>query len=159
MRRRDFALVLWLVPLAALSGCGSGETVRASGKLIKGGGPYAAPSDQSVRVTLVRTEPSSQARVGEEYWAQVDQTNGTFVLAGADGAGIPPGKYRVLITQKLKRDAFDAAKAKAVKDRKLLDREDDTLGGRFGEASSTVIIREVKPGGEDLVIDLDKPLS
>lgn len=31
----------------------------------------------------------------------------TFTVPGPDGRGIPPGKYRVSVTQKLKREAVD----------------------------------------------------
>jgi hypothetical protein len=156
MRRSRVVLALLIAPLAALPGCGSGDTVWASGRLVKGGDPYVAPPDQSLQVTFISTDATA-GKAGE-YGADVDQAKGTFVLSGAEGQGIPPGKYRVVITQKLRREAFDAARAKS-RSKKRLDREDDTLGGRFGAASSTVILREVKPGGGEMVIDLDKPLE
>ena len=87
--------------------------------------------------------------------AEVDQATGTFSVPGRDRRGIPPGKYRIAVTQKMTRETFDATKPKSKGGKKTLDRETDTLANRFGVETSP-IVREVK-GGENLAIDIDRP--
>jgi hypothetical protein len=45
---------------------------------------------------------------------------------------IPPGKYRIAVTQKGTREAFDAANPQTNKGAKRVDSETDTLGDQFG---------------------------
>ena len=137
-----------------------------SGKLVKGGEPYAPPAGQLVNVTFIGPEaeagsktptakdPSAKATAdgAVPYLAKFDQATGAFTISGPDGKGIPPGKYRVAVTQKMTREAFDAAYPKPVRG---VARDDDMLKNAFAPETST-IIREVKAPGEVLVIDLEK---
>jgi hypothetical protein len=138
-------------------GCGEPRnTVWVTGKVLKGGNGYVPPTDHIVNVTFIGLEiqdvSGKALSSSEPFWAEVDQTNGTFSVPGPDGRGIPPGKYRVAVTQKLTREAFNAANPKP---KKGVNREKDTLGNRFGPDTSP-FVREVKTGGE-VTIDLDKP--
>jgi hypothetical protein len=165
MWRSRVALALLIAPLIASAGCGgSGKTVWVTGKLLKGGAKYVVPKEQSVNVTLVGLEVQDDSgksvESGEPFWAEVDQENATFSVPGPEGRGIPRGKYRVAVTQKMLREAFDAAHPQPKKgDRKSasqsVNRETDFLGNKFGLGTSP-IIREIK-GSSELVIDLDKP--
>jgi hypothetical protein len=143
-----------------LSGCGDGRSVWVTGKLVKGGAKYNPPEGHLVTVTFVGIElPNESGKVvqaEEAFQAVLDPDSGSFSVPGPEGRGIPPGKYRVAVTQKQKREAFDAAKAKA-QIKKGVDRETDTLRNQFGLESSQ-IIREIKSGGE-IVIDLDNPYN
>lgn len=154
LRRYGLALAL-IATSCFFSGCGrSGNTMRVYGKLQKGGEKYIPPTDQLVGITFVMLEgPDKQTQIGDQYRAEYDPAEGTFNVPGSDGAGIPPGKYRVAVTQKIKREAFDLGNPKRKK--RGPDREDDTLKDRYGFDSSP-IVREVKRDGE-LVIDLDTP--
>ncbi len=157
MRRSHLVLALLIAPLAASPGCGkSGNTVWVTGKLLKGGTVYVPPKDRTVNVTFVGLEiqdsSGKTSQSGEQFWAEVDQAKGTFTVPGTDRQGIPPGKYRVAVTQKMTREAFSAANPKPKKD---VNRETDLLKDRFG-AGTSPIVREVKSSGE-LVVDLDKP--
>jgi hypothetical protein len=143
--------------LIVFSGCGGGsDGVWVTGKLLKGGAPYVAPTGQLVSVTFVGLEIHDAAGKslpsGESYWAEVDQSASTFSVPGPERRGIPLGKYRVAVTQKMTREAFNAANPNP---KKGVDRETDMLGDKFGAATSP-IIREVK-GSVDLTIDLDRP--
>jgi len=158
MRRSPLALALLIAPLVASPGCGqSGNTIRVSGKLLKGGAPYAPPKGQAVSVTLVGLEVQDKAGKtipsSEPFWANFDPAGATFSVPGVAGRGIPPGKYRVAVTQKLTREAFDAAYPQPQRD---VSREADTLADQFGPGTSP-IVRELKTTGEELVIDLDHP--
>jgi len=159
MRCSHLALTLLIVPLFASPGCGEPSNgVRVTGKLLKGGAPYVPPDGQLVSVTFVGLEiqdiSGKKSQSNEPFWAEVDQTNGTFSVPGTERRGIPPGKYRVAVTQKLKREAFNAAHTRG---KKGADRETDTLVSRFGLGNSP-IIREIKSSC-DLAIDLDMPVG
>jgi hypothetical protein len=152
-------LALLVASLAASAGCGgSGNTVWVTGKLLKGGSAYVPPKGQLVSVTFVvieaKDDSGKSVQGGEPYLADVDQANGTFSVPGPDRQGIPPGRYRVAVTQKLTREEFNAANPVP---KKGVDREKDMLSGRFSLHESP-IIREVKASAE-LIIDLDRPQS
>jgi hypothetical protein len=159
MTRIQLILALLIAPLVACAGCGeSTNHVWVTGKLLKGGATYVPPKDQLVYVTLVGLEIQDQSgktvQSGQPFWAEVDQESGTFVVPGTEGQGIPPGRYRVAVTQKIEREALNATKSQQKKGAPV-NRETDMLANRFGMGTSP-IIREVKTRGE-LVIDLDHP--
>lgn len=143
-----------------LTGCGEpSNTVLVQGRLLKGGARYVPPEGHVVGVTFVASEienPGGQVtKSSEQFDADYNDDDGTFVVPGREGRGIPPGKYRVAVTQKMLREAFDAAKPKAKPGQKKITRETDFLGDRFG-VSSSPIFREIK-GKTEVVIDLDEP--
>ena len=117
MRRSHLLLPSSSRRLVASPGCGGGSTVWATGKLLKGGTQYVPPKDQLVTITFIAIEsqdPSGKsAQAGEPYQAEYDQASGAFTVPGPDRQGIPPGKYRVAVTQKLNRAAYDAANPKS----------------------------------------------
>jgi len=160
IRSNHFVLALLIVPVLASAGCGeSSNGVWVTGKVLKGGAPYVPPQGQVVYVTFVGLEiqdgSGKTIPSGEPFQAEVDQANATFSVPGAAGRGIPPGKYRVAVTQKMTREAFDAANPRRPK--KGVDRETDMLAHRFGLETSP-IIREIKSSC-NLTIDLEKPLE
>lgn len=143
--------------LALLPGCGgSGHYVWVTGKLLKGETPYAAPAGQSVTLAFVGIETmdasGKMVKYTDQYQADLDPS-GSFKLRGPEGQGIPPGKYRVAISQRYTREAFEALKPRP----KGLVRDDDVLKDAFGLMTSP-IVREVK-GPADLVIDMDQPAA
>jgi hypothetical protein len=155
-----FVVLIMLPPV--LSGCGeSGKTVWVTGKLLKGGAKYVPPQGQHVSITFVLLEnhdkSGGKAESGEAYFAEVDQENATFSVPGPERGGIPPGKYRIAITQKLTRETFNSVNKsrKPMRDGPGPNREADTLGNRFGLETSP-IIREVDQD-QEVVIDLDRP--
>jgi hypothetical protein len=160
MRRGPIlALAFLSVSLIVHSGCGGGNAVWVTGKLLKGGSPYKPPTDQIVYVTFVameiKDESGKSVAAGDQLMANLDQASGSFSVPGKEGRGIPPGKYRIAVTQKMTREAFDASNPKPRKGMKGVDRETDTLGNKFSIDTSP-IIREVT-GAQEIVIDLDKP--
>ena len=156
MRRSHLLLAFLIAPLAGSLGCSGGNTVWITGKLLKGGTPYAPPQDQLVTVAFVALEvqdPSGKTvQSGEPYLAEYDPAGGTFTVPGPDRQGIPPGKYRVAVTQRMKREALDALKQGT---KKRVNRETDMLADRFGLTTSP-ILREVKTS-QEVTIDLDRP--
>ncbi|MCS7021217.1 MAG: carboxypeptidase-like regulatory domain-containing protein [Gemmataceae bacterium] len=117
-------------------GVGEGRT-KPRGRILENGLPIKIdtsklpPGDPGLQVTFIKL---GGVDAGTEYEAVVtDSANGAFELIGKDGKGIPPGKYRVVITLA----PFGS---------------EDMLKGRFSRERSKIEI-EVKPG-EDVVIDI-----
>src|SRR5581483_1216377 len=117
MRATTTRLLLLSAAAALVApGCGSSNEVPVSGRLLKGGVPYRPPEGQKVGVTLYAVEvlDARGARVpggDEPYAAQVRPADGTFVVPGREGRGIPPGSYRVAIVQTRTREALNAPDA------------------------------------------------
>jgi hypothetical protein len=160
MQRCSFIVTLVIAALAVSPGCGgSRNTVWVTGKLLKAGAKYVPPEGQLVTVAFVgmEIEDSSGKMVqsSEAFLAAYDQASASFSVPGNDGRGIPPGRYRVAVVQRLTRETFDAKKSTLKKGPGRPDRETDQLKNRFGMETSP-IIREVKKSGE-IIVDLDQP--
>jgi hypothetical protein len=160
MTRTFASLLLLIAGVMLISGCGgSSNAVWVKGKLLKGGARYAPPEGHLVSVTFVAMEIQDRAgktlKSNEPFEADYKDEDGSFTVPGQEGRGIPPGKYRIAVTQKMLREAFEAAKPKAKPGQKPITRETDFLDDRFGQSTSP-IVREIK-GPSDLVIDMDKP--
>jgi hypothetical protein len=159
--RRILALHTAVALLASAQGCGQSDTVWVTGKLLKGGAKYVPPDDQRVSVTFVAlgsgdgAASEKTAQAGDTFFAEVDQSSATFTVTDSQGQGIPPGKYRVAVTQKLKREAYDAKpqqRPKRGSDR--VDRESDMFKSLFGVAESPIVVT-IK-GSTEVEVDLDK---
>jgi hypothetical protein len=159
MPRSCIFLAFLTAPLLLLWGCGSDNSVWVTGKLVKGGAKYDPPAGQVVYVTFVGLETKDASGKslpgGDQYMAELDQATGTFSVPGRERRGIPPGKYRIAVTQKMTRETFDALNPQSKKGAKRVDRETDTLGDQFGLDKSP-IVREVL-ASSNLTIDLDQP--
>ncbi len=133
MLRNALAVMIALGLCLSLAGCGSGK-LRTRGQVVKGGQPFVPKEDESVRVTFVPILPDGKPP-RDHYHAEFDPTDATFVSAGKDLEGMPPGKYRVaVIHQKNKRDLFK---------------------GKFDENQSPFVF-EIDANTKELVVDLDK---
>ena len=116
-----------------LAGCGT-DPSRVKGRLLDNGQPLAVPASGTPQ-TVVFTSLGGEAGAGRMYSAMIG-ADGTFELVAAGGS-VPPGEYRV---------SFDV-----------------TLPGKDGEkfkrfrGDGSPIRRELKPGANDLAIDLAKP--
>jgi hypothetical protein len=146
LRSRTVALVALVAGFIALEGCsGKNSTlpegrVKARGRLLKNGLPIQVdtsklpPGDPGLQIIFIRL---GTAEAGSESPANViSATEGTFELAGPDGRGIAPGRYRVVVIL-------------------APVGSDDIFKGKYDKNKSKLEV-EIK-GGEDLVIDLDKP--
>ena len=154
------SLIRLLIVLAAFAtpGCGGGNQVKVSGKLLKGGAKYVPPEGQRIRMTLIAIEAKDAAGkpvAGEPFVATLDPDGESFTVPGREGYGIHPGKYRIAVTQRMTREALEANPPGAKPGRPPVDRDTDFLEDKFGPKTSP-IIREIR-GTSDLVIDLDRP--
>jgi hypothetical protein len=134
LHMRFLGLVALLGLFVGLPGCGP-RHVKVAGKLTKGGQALKI-SDQGLVQVIFHPEGSSEG--GSTYPANVNNQTGEFDVPGPRGNGIPPGKYTISVEA---HDPYPAGK--------------DLLAGKFRPGSSQ-IVREVN-GGEEVVIDLDKP--
>src|SRR5947209_7022950 len=129
--RRTIRVLAFLVTPLAVSGCGSSHTVQVTGKLLKGGARYTAPDWQRLGLTLLAMEvkdgSGKTVAANEPYAAEVDPTDGTFRVPGPEGRGVPPGKYRVSITQRLNTAMVDAKLRTTRRGALPFDRETDYL--------------------------------
>lgn len=119
-----------------ITGCGDGR-LRTKGQLLKSGQPFIPPEGQYIEITFVPIPPDGKPAT-DYYFAEVDQTTGTFRPAGKDLKGMPPGKYRVAV--------------------ELMKKKKDQLGGKFDTMRSPFVF-EVDSQTKEIVIDLDHPKS
>jgi hypothetical protein len=137
-RFRFLSVVLLLLLLAA--GC-SGR-LQPRGRLTKNGDPYLPGEHETVHLALIRVqdaapapEKSDQESSGS-YVATFNREDGTFLVGGADGKGLPAGKYRVTV--------------------QIMKNKKDLLNGAFG-AQNSPIVREVTGKADELNLDLAHP--
>jgi hypothetical protein len=121
------------VLLLTTCGCGSG-TYQTRGRVLKGGAPLTVEEPDFVRVVLVPL-PEDGSKVMDWYVAEFKGSDGTFIVKGKDGKGMPPGKYRVALEHmKGRRDAFK---------------------GAFDAERSPFIV-SVRSAGDEITVDVDK---
>jgi hypothetical protein len=152
--RSVMGCTLCFAAVVLLSGCPAAEKrVKVRGKLLRNGQPAQVdvtgkqlpPGETGrMRVMFYPVKADNEAIVnddgeltaigGEEAGVESD---GTFALGGGKNPGIPPGKYRIVITH------IDPLTGK------------DLLKGAFNEGKSR-ITRDVT-GDQEIVIDLAKP--
>jgi hypothetical protein len=120
---------------AAAPGCGGDGLLRTQGRLLKGGQPFVPKEGEYVEITFVPI-PSDGKPAQDYYFADVDQTTGTFQPAGKNKKGMPPGKYRVAV--------------------ELMKKKKDQFGGKF-DAEKSPFVFDVDAKTPEIVIDLDSP--
>jgi hypothetical protein len=117
------------------AGCSSDGLLRTQGRLLKGGQPFVPSEGELIEITFVPIPPDGKPPA-DYYYADVDQTAGTFKPAGKNGKGMPPGKYRVAA--------------------ELMKKKKDQLRGKF-DAEKSPFVFEVDSKTSEIVIDLDNP--
>ena len=155
---RSLALIVPVALALACFGCGNSNAIKVRGKLLQAGQPYVPPAGQRVVVTLyvvdAKDASGKSIPAQEAFRAYCDPKDGTFVVPGPDGYGIPPGKYRISIFQGLTREGESKAPKGRSRNAPRIDRETDFFKDLFGPTTSP-IVREVTQGAE-LIVDLDK---
>ena len=114
-----------------LVGCG-GSRVKARGRLVKNGEPFVPNEKETVHVAFFPAGEESQSS-DRSYVVKFNRADGTFLVSGADGKGLPPGKYRVTVA--LMKDRTDALK------------------GAFN-AKNSPLVCEVKNTSDEITVDL-----
>ena len=122
------------VLVMTIFGCGGSGSYQTRGRVLKGGAPLTVAEPDFVRVVLVPL-PEDGTKVLDWYVAEFNGSDGTFIVKGKDGKGMPPGKYRVALEHMQgRRDAFK---------------------GAFDAERSPFIVR-VQSASDEIMVDLDK---
>ncbi len=116
------------------AGCGGPNLFQTRGRVLKDGSPLSLGPDEVVRVTLVPV-PEGGARVTDVYSANFNPKDSSFRVAGKDGRGMPPGKYRVAVEH--------------------LRQRRDLLKGAF-DLDRSPFIRDIRSAGDEITVDLAK---
>lgn len=126
---RRVILALSLAVLAA-PGCDGGAPAKVKGRLVTNGEPMTVSGQVAVTFTALGGAGTSSAK----SFTAVVNPNGSFELV-ASGGELPPGLYQVSVVA--------VGKAAA------------PFRGLVGDKSP--VKRELKPGANDLTIDVAKP--
>jgi hypothetical protein len=129
---RAFAFVLLCA--LVLSGCGGDGKLQPKGRIVKGGAPFTVPAEEYVRITF-HPIPGDGKRANNTYVAVYHNSDATFEVVGADGRGLPPGKYRVSVEHERKRK--------------------DLFKGAY-DAEKSPFLFDIDSSSTELVIDLDR---
>jgi hypothetical protein len=113
-------------------GCSSGY-IKAKGRVLKGGVPYTTSEGEGMRIFFVPVGEIVGTRY-DSFAAVYNPKNGSFVVNGKDGRGLPPGKYRIGL--------------------QLMKGKDDLLKGRL-LTKNTPLTCEVASSWGEIVIELD----
>jgi hypothetical protein len=117
------------------AGCNGPVLLKTKGRLLKNGAPVIPHEGELVHVIFVPVTEGDQ-RARDYFAAEFHAADGTFQVAGKDGRGMPPGKYRVWV--------------------EVLKNKRDLLKGAFDE-EHTPFVRDVDTKTDEVILDLDKP--
>ncbi len=125
--------------LLLMCGCSSGpRLVKANGQLLFKDAPLVVDEKAGINIWFIRLDPDDAPAT---YPASpLNREDATFSIPGAKGNGIPVGKYRIAIRQRM----ADDLPANIEKMNEMFSRE------------SSQIVREVT-NAEPIVLDLSKP--
>jgi hypothetical protein len=126
------SVISLFLAVACLCGCGP-TLLKTKGRVVKNGAPFVPGAGEVFRLTFVPI--FKEGNPSDLYAAQFNSEDGTFQVAGKDLKGMPPGKYRVWIEYKSRRQS---------------------LKGKFDDQNSPYVY-DVDAGTRELVIDLDQP--
>lgn len=116
--------------VVALSGCGGGK-VKASGKVVQNGQPIQMSDKGVMQLAFIEEKDTEGARPHGTTW----KPDGTFVITGVEGKGVPPGKYRVSLSI---IDPYPG---------------EDKFGGKFQGPKSPLV---VDVGKGEVIVDVGK---
>ncbi|HLW65629.1 MAG TPA: hypothetical protein VKS79_09945 [Gemmataceae bacterium] len=148
-----YGSVCWFTMLVLALGAGGCNRSGASGEkksVVKGRITNAGnvipvkPMVGIFKVRFYRMQEGADDKTADPFDAVVDTQTGNFEVKGADGKGIPGGKYRIAIQQ---FDTFPPSPEQAD--------TVDAFKGKFAPGKSP-IIRDVD-GSNEINIDVSKP--
>src|SRR5207249_3620602 len=84
--------------------------------------PVKVSENKSGQLLRIWLKEASASKAGESYNARINLEDGTFIIEGGDGRGVPAGKYKVFVEW---NEKFPMGK--------------DLLKDKFNEANSKII--------------------
>lgn len=134
--RRLFGSSVLLLVLLINGGCGpKNDLLPLRGRILKAGEKFEAGNLEIMQVIFVPILPSGEPP-RDHYYANVNDLDATFVVAGKTGKGLPPGKYRVSL--------------------ELMKQKKDQFHGRYDAVNSPYIF-DVDGTTTEVVIDIERP--
>jgi hypothetical protein len=127
------SLLALLACVLLLTGCGS-TLLKPSGRILKDGKPLRESLPKSAVVFFSLYHENDTA--GSDPLASSVLDDGTFQIVGRTGSGVPPGRYRFVLTAP---DPYPQGK--------------DAFAGRFATPRTTKITRDIVDASE-IVIDV-----
>ena len=129
----------WFLALSLfVAGCGSSE-VTAHGNIMRNNELVSFEPTDSVFLTFTTMDaPNPRAFSGHV------NKDGSFTVSGAEGGGIPAGKYRITLSTR------HYGPPPKNPDQKLTDKFD----GAFSDAANSPLVVELHAGKQDLTIDV-----
>lgn len=97
-----FRVALWIVPVSLCLGCGGGSKVKVE-KLVPASGIVQLDGRPTPGIRLSFQPVSGTNAVGG-YWAMTDDEGKFTVMHLSKKEGLPPGKYEVLLSRRVKPD-------------------------------------------------------
>ncbi len=133
----------------ALAGCGGGEKlVTVTGKVVEDGQPLAIEEREyrtggGVEVTFYPLDSAGNVAKQAKSYGTTAKQDGTFVMDGDQGEGIPAGKYRVALRGQSSSGYSPTAPSQG-----------DRWGGKFdaGNSPFTFDIQE----NQEIVLDVSQ---
>jgi len=145
--QRAGSYLSWAILCIAIAGCGDGITrVTVTGKVVDGGEPYVIPEDEyeeggcCVELEFCHLDESGEFE-GDRF-SVIAKSDGSFLVDGYEGDGIPLGKYRVA----LRRPTGEMTE----------DGIDDLFNGKFEPDNSPFEFDITETQKEPIVIDISK---
>jgi len=132
--RKTCLQLMMCILLISLLGCSGAGSFQTRGRVLKGGAPVTVEDPDFRRVVLVPL-PEDGSKVLDWYVAEFNGNDGTFIVKGKDGKGMPPGKYRVSV--------------------ELMKGRKDALKGAFDAERSPCIVT-VQSASDEITVDLDQ---
>lgn len=141
LERRVYLLFGALVSLI-VAGCGGEPLYKVTGKVVDGGQPVAMPADAEEGGPGLELEfcplDDSGNLAGDSFQTYAEQ-DGSFVMDGNFGDGIPAGKYRVVVRHMGENEEGDSV---------------DLLDGKF-EMENSPLEYDIT-GDQEITIDISK---
>ncbi len=154
------SLRLWIMLSACcLAGCGSSNSVWVTGVLQKDGQVYKPAEGRKLALYFYPmaegTTPGGQG--GDVEMADYNAQDGTFMVPGAEGRGIRPGKYRIAVFETYRRETLDTLKkgSRPKRGQKRIDNDTNLLDATFGETTSP-FVRDLTKSTK-LTLDMARP--
>src|SRR5262249_12972261 len=97
--RITVCLFICLLPL----GCDGSSRIKAKGSILKGGQPFRTGEGEELRIVFAPLDPPAGTQY-DSFAAVYDPDDGSFQVAGKDGSGLPPGKYRISLQLMSKKE-------------------------------------------------------
>lgn len=94
-----FGFWLFVIAFVLIAGCNrGGRKVSLTGNIVENGQPIKVPYGSHVSIYFYPLDEEGKVPQGSRGYATSPDTEGSFVMDGDMGVGIPLGKYRITLS-------------------------------------------------------------